>query len=262
MRFVISGGNSGIGLEAGRQLVAQGHDVVLLGRDAKKGEAAVLALGAKASFLACDLSTHMGVREAAQKIDGEIDGLLLAAGVLFMGDARTADGLHPIFAVNYLGRYHLAQLLLPRVKSTVVFIVAGVPLNAPSNLQLFERNAKFPGFSSLRSIQIANYHYAAYLAKEHPKLRVGVCNVGLVKTDIMRAMPAPMRFMFTLTAPLITVSVERAAANPVWLSTHTDWTSGTYWSKPGELEKGKQTLRFDPGDTERQVAASKALTGA
>ena len=40
-KIVISGGNSGIGLEAARELTRLGNHVILLGRDAKKGESAV-----------------------------------------------------------------------------------------------------------------------------------------------------------------------------------------------------------------------------
>ena len=36
-KIIISGGNSGIGFEAARQLTALGHHVVILGRDEKKG---------------------------------------------------------------------------------------------------------------------------------------------------------------------------------------------------------------------------------
>src|SRR5438105_2765942 len=106
--FVISGGSSGIGLEAGRQLAAQGHHVVLLGRDAAKGKSAVQSIkqsSGSAEFQESDLSTHAGVREAAEKVaraHPRIDGLILGAGMLVPKDVRTSDGLHPIFSVNYL----------------------------------------------------------------------------------------------------------------------------------------------------------------
>jgi NAD(P)-dependent dehydrogenase (short-subunit alcohol dehydrogenase family) len=46
MKILIVGGNSGIGLESARQLTALGHHTVLLGRDQRKGDAAVAELGA------------------------------------------------------------------------------------------------------------------------------------------------------------------------------------------------------------------------
>ena len=70
-KFVITGGNSGIGLDAGRQLALLGHHVILLGRDPAKGAAAVESLKStpgKAEFHSVDLSTHAGVRKAADTL--------------------------------------------------------------------------------------------------------------------------------------------------------------------------------------------------
>lgn len=42
--ILIAGGKSGIGLQAARDLLADGHRLVLLGRDPRKGEAALTQL--------------------------------------------------------------------------------------------------------------------------------------------------------------------------------------------------------------------------
>lgn len=270
-RIVISGGNSGIGLEAGRQLVAQGHHVILLGRDAAKGQAAVDALSkagsGKAEFHATDLSTHAGVKAAAEKLlaaHDTLDGLILGAGVLMMREARTADDLHPIFAVNYLSRYHLAQRLLPALKKSsspkVVLLVAGVPLDSKVDFTLFPKFKPFPGMGGLSGIQILNHHYVAHLAKTEPQLSAAVVNVGLVKTEIMRDMPALMRVMFTVM-PFMTIPVEKAAANPVWLCTNDGWKTGAYLGKPGKHDL-VTPLSLDAETTGKVVATSRDLTGA
>jgi len=44
--FVIAGGNSGIGLQVAREILAEGHRVVILGRDKRKGEDAIASFGA------------------------------------------------------------------------------------------------------------------------------------------------------------------------------------------------------------------------
>ncbi|MFT3836920.1 MAG: SDR family NAD(P)-dependent oxidoreductase [Myxococcaceae bacterium] len=268
--YVISGGNSGIGLEAGRQLARDGHKVILLGRDPKKGEAAVASIGSNAEFIASDLSTHAGTRDCATRIAGSnpvIDGLILGAGVLTTsGDLRTSDGLHAIFSTNYLSRYHLTQRLLPNLKAsaspTVVLLVAGVSVESRINTAHFTPNAPWPGMSGLSGVQIANYHYVKHLAAKEPAVKCAVCNVGLVKTEIMRAMPAVMRFGFAVFGPLITIPVEKAAENPVWLSTHSEWKSGTYFPKPGHRDT---TINLDaalPNETEQVVKLSSELTQA
>lgn len=267
---MISGGNSGIGLEAGRQLAREGHKVILLGRDPKKGEAAVASIGANAEFIASDLSTHAGTRDCAAKLAGAnpvIDGLILGAGVLSTSaEMKTADGLHAIFSTNYLSRYHLTQRLLPQLKAsaspTVVLLVAGVSVQSKINPAHFTPNARWPGMSGLSGVQIANFHYVKHLAAQEPSVKCAVCNVGLVKTEIMRAMPAVMRFGFAVFGPLITIPVAKAAENAVWLSTHSEWKSGTYFPKPGRHDVTVELAGALPQETEQVIKASQELTQA
>lgn len=272
-RFVIGGGTSGIGREAATQLVREGHDVLLLGRDVDKGNRARDELTAHgpgaADFLACDLSTHQGVRRAAAAIADAwpvIDGLLLGQGVLMLRDARTGDGLHPIVATNYLSRYHLTQRLLPCLRAapapTVVLVVAGVKLPGRIDFTRFPRfEGRFPGPAGLMAVQLANYHYAKHLAATEPTLRAAVTNAGVAVTGIMRDMPLPLRVLFPLVAPLMTIPVQQSAANPVWLSTHDGWPSGTYWPKPGDTD-ARIPLTLDDAVTAQVLAESRALTGA
>lgn len=270
-KILISGGNSGIGLEAARQLVAKGHHVILLGRDAAKGQAALSSLAGgsgKAEFLSVDLATHAGVRVAAEKVlasHPKLDAAILAAGTLTTKDVRSADDLHMVFAVNYLSRYHLGQRLLPALRGTppgkLVVLAAGVSLDSKIDFDVFPKFKPFPGMGSLSSVQIANYHYVSWLGRTEKEVAAAVLNVGLVKTEIMRDMPAVMKAVFTIFGPFITIPVERAAANAVHLCTTDGWQSGAYWAKPGKSDV-VTPLQLDAAVTERVVAISRELTGA
>src|SRR5262245_28489702 len=105
--ILVSGGNSGIGLQAAREFVAQGHRVVILGQDQRKGQEALASLGEagkQAAFFAVDLSTHASLREAAKRVlaeNDQFDAILHTAGVFASQDIRTADRLNLYFAVNY-----------------------------------------------------------------------------------------------------------------------------------------------------------------
>ena len=92
-------------------------------------------------------------------------------------------------------------------------------------------------------------------------IRVAVLNVGLVQTEIMRDMPAFMRFTFKAMGPLITISVEKAASNATQLMTTNAWKSGIYLPKPGKPNI-MQPLGFQDEVTERVVRLSRELTGA
>src|SRR5207253_2985445 len=79
---VVTGGNRGIGLEVGRQLVELGYHVVLGARDLDKGEAAARKIGAVACRL--DVADEGSVREAARWIEeafGRCDALVNNAAI-------------------------------------------------------------------------------------------------------------------------------------------------------------------------------------
>ncbi|MFF0382132.1 SDR family NAD(P)-dependent oxidoreductase [Streptomyces sp. NPDC004286] len=269
--IVIAGGNSGIGREAARTLLADGHRLVLLGRDPRKGEAALASFGAaadRASFIAADLSTHDGVRDAARRVLDQhenIDALIHTTGVLIMAESRTADGLHPFFATNYLSRYHLTQLLLPTLRRAerplVLMMTAAV---APGEEADFARFPEFPAFNFNRDrkpVQLGNHHYAAHLTRTEPGLAAGVINAGNVKTDIMRAAPWYIRAGAKALGPILFDSVETAARNIVEATRRDTWQSPLYWGKPGRFEQ-RAPITLDTATTRALMDTSHALTGA
>ncbi|MFD5121868.1 SDR family NAD(P)-dependent oxidoreductase [Streptomyces sp. NPDC058385] len=269
--IVIAGGNSGIGRQAARTLLAGGNRLLILGRDPGKGEAALASFGAaagRASFLAADLSTHDGVRAAARRILDEnenIDALVHTTGVLTMAESRTADGLHPFFAINYLSRYHLTQLLLPTLRRAerpiVLMMTAAV---SPAEEADFARFPEFTGFNFNRDrkpAQLGNHHYAAHLTRTEPGLAAGVINAGAVKTDIMRAAPWYMRAGAKVLGPIIFDSVETAANNVVEATRRGDWQSPLYWGKPGRFEQ-RVPIALDTATTQALMDTSHTLTGA
>ena len=173
--FVIAGGNSGIGLQVARQLLVAGHRVIILGRDEAKGKAALASFGPardRAEFLSVDLSARAGVRDVAGRITAlsdRIDGVLHSAGTMRTGDARTPDGIPPFFAVSYLSRYHLTQLLLPSLlkadRPRVVMMTALMRNVSRVNPELFP---SFTGFSFQRLIPQVNgaaMYYASRSAR-------------------------------------------------------------------------------------------------
>ncbi|MBX7097079.1 MAG: SDR family NAD(P)-dependent oxidoreductase [Myxococcaceae bacterium] len=117
--FVITGGNSGIGLEAAKVLVARNATVVLACRDARKmGEAAasLRAAGAgRVEQVVLDLSSLASVRTAASELASrfpQIDVLVNNAGVMALPERKSADGFELQFATNHLGHFALTGLLL------------------------------------------------------------------------------------------------------------------------------------------------------
>ncbi|MEM7800903.1 MAG: SDR family NAD(P)-dependent oxidoreductase, partial [Chloroflexota bacterium] len=87
MKYIITGGHSGIGLELTKMLLEEGHKLGLILRSQKKIEAAVKEIGTRENidFFIADLSDQGQVRQIASEISdkwGYVDGLFNNAGVL------------------------------------------------------------------------------------------------------------------------------------------------------------------------------------
>jgi NAD(P)-dependent dehydrogenase (short-subunit alcohol dehydrogenase family) len=120
-RFVVTGANSGLGLESATRLAGAGAAVVMAVRDVDKGEAArrdILSIHPDAALEVrrLDLADLSSVRAFAASIDadGRLDVLVNNAGVMIPPKRlTTADGFELQFGTNFLGPFALTVLLLP-----------------------------------------------------------------------------------------------------------------------------------------------------
>src|SRR3954454_5872616 len=127
--FVITGGNSGIGLEAARDLAGRGGQVVLAVRDLEKGEqarAAITANGAKgtAEVRHLDLADLDSVAAFAKGLSEQLDAdgrllnaLVCNAGVMGGPLLYTAQGFERQVGTNHLGHVALVSALWPALHS-------------------------------------------------------------------------------------------------------------------------------------------------
>ncbi|SKB05274.1 SDR family NAD(P)-dependent oxidoreductase [Aeromicrobium choanae] len=119
---IVSGGTAGVGLGASRSLAALGAHVVMLGRSAERGKAAVqeitAATGAKVEWIHLDLASLESVRATAAELlerYGRIDVLINNAGGMWDTWETSADGIEMSWATNVVGPYLLTELLLERL---------------------------------------------------------------------------------------------------------------------------------------------------
>ena len=140
--ILITGSTDGIGLETAKLLAAEGHVVLLHGRNTTKLEAAVrdvsvFAKGGRVESYVADLSEFADVAALADQIKerhDHLDVMINNAGVLKTPKAITEAGLDVRFVVNTLAPYLLTQKLRPLMDAAGRVVNLSSAAQAPVNL--------------------------------------------------------------------------------------------------------------------------------
>lgn len=118
LRVLVTGGAQGVGLAIARRLAMEGSDeIVLVGRDVRKGDiaaAAISELGTPCSFVQTDISSPeqcLDLMERAAGRLGVINGLVNAAGIADRSSLldTTLDDWDRHFNINVRGPFLLMQ---------------------------------------------------------------------------------------------------------------------------------------------------------
>ncbi len=181
--YIVTGANSGVGLETTRQLVKQGGHVVMACRRPEAGEEVAQSFsGLKGSYevMKLDLADLQSVRDFAanfQKKYDRLDGLDCNAGMANMRSEPkyTKDGFEITWAASYFGHFLLTELLLDLLKQTpssrmviVSSVVhAGNPRNRPDvHLEdLHYKTRNYNNMGAYAEAKVATVLYAKELAE-------------------------------------------------------------------------------------------------
>ena len=172
-RFVVTGANSGIGLEATRTLAARGAEVVMACRSVERGEAATDDVrqtvdDADLDVRELDLADLASVRSFASDLDGEIDVLCNNAGVMAIPRRETADGFETQFGVNHLGHFALTGLLLDRLAdahSRIVTMSSGAHQQGTIDFDDLHGEESYGAWSAYAQSKLANLLFAFELQR-------------------------------------------------------------------------------------------------
>ncbi len=130
-RYIVTGGNAGLGYFTAEILARRGARVTIAARNAERAERAAASIraqvpGAVIELVRLDLADLASVRDAAAELAAEpIDGIVLNAGVLPWDRAvETRDGFAPVFGTNQLGHFALLAQVFPALAAGagVVFL--------------------------------------------------------------------------------------------------------------------------------------------
>ncbi len=230
---VVTGGNSGIGFQAARQLARHGADVVLACRDARGAERAAARLHGAVEVAELDLAATASVQKFAADWDRPLHLLVNNAGVMAPPKrSTTADGFELQFGTNHLGHFVLTGMLLPHLvaaeRARVVTVASlahrsgtGDVLDAnaaePYNPQRAYAQSKLANLLFARQLQreLAAHDLPVTSTAAHP----GLASTGLVRDPQGMGANRFMRVVATLTLTLFTQSAAAGARSVLYAAT-------------------------------------------
>jgi NAD(P)-dependent dehydrogenase (short-subunit alcohol dehydrogenase family) len=194
--IVVTGCNSGIGLETMRVLALRGAHVIGTARSVERGQEAIAGIKGKATPVALELSDFDSVVACAksiQAITSSIDALICNAGMLLMNQLQQARGMEIQFVVNHLGHFILANRLLPQVKAApqgrVVVVGSVAHRQVPAGgIQFDNLSGKGWEGQAYGHSKLANGLFSLELSKRlaGTKATSNSLHPGVVATNIMR----------------------------------------------------------------------------
>jgi NAD(P)-dependent dehydrogenase (short-subunit alcohol dehydrogenase family) len=282
---VVTGANSGLGLETAKVLAARGATVVLACRDPKRAAAAaelVGARGGKAELLALDLASLDSVRAAAAELRERferIDLLVNNAGVMFPAYGKTADGFELQIGTNHLGHFAFTGLVLDRllpVPGSRVVVVAslahqfargGVDFDDLQSERGYNRIGAY-GQSKLANLLFA-YELQRRLAAAEARTVAVAAHPGYSSTELTRHLPAWMQpANRVLVEPLLAQPAEQGALPSLRAATDADALGGQYYGPSGfqQMRGAPKLVRstpasYDTAAQQRLWTVSQELTG-
>ena len=121
---VVTGATGGLGYETALALAKAGAEVILTGRDDRKGQSAIEKIShqvsdARISYESLDLASLQSIADFSQRMHSRksLDILINNAGVMALPRRQTtADGFEMQFGTNYLGHFALTARLMPLLR--------------------------------------------------------------------------------------------------------------------------------------------------
>ncbi len=183
---LITGSNKGLGFEAARRLLAEGHEVWVAARDPKAGAKAAADLGAR--FVQLDVTDDASVAAAVATV-GRLDVLVNNAGST--GSHKqvpevTADDLRQVYETNVYGPVRVLHAFLPLLLASengvVVNVASGLgSQGATHDPDRVEHSVVAPAYCSSKGALVM---LTTQYAKALTALRINAVDPGYTATDL------------------------------------------------------------------------------
>ncbi len=247
--WLVTGCNSGLGLETARVLHARGAHIIGAARTADKAARAFAEAGipaGEATAVACELSDLASVRAcvAAVAATGRpLDGIIANAGIMALPALRQQRGIELQFFTNHVGHFALVTGLLGRLTERARVVV----VSSDAHRMAHAAGIEFDNLSGERDYRawrmygnskLANLLFARSLARrfaaEGSQRTANALHPGVIKTALARNMEDPEGMYDTLVnrRGVVLKSVSQGAATQCYVATSPALArvSGMYFS--------------------------------
>jgi len=288
---VVTGANSGLGLEGSKAFARRGATVLMACRSVERGESAAAEIreavpNATLDVRECDLADLSSVASFADGLREDydaVDVLCNNAGVMAIPRSETADGFETQFGVNHLGHFALTGHLLDLLgaadgKARIVTQSSGAHEMGEIDFDDLQRERSYGKWSAYGQSKLANLLFAYELQR-----RLGnhgwddvlsiACHPGYADTDLQFRGPREMGSTLRTAAmgvanAVFAQSAEQGALPMLYAATAEDVIGGEYVGPGGlfdmrgapEFQQSNEASRNEE-TAERLWAVSTDLTG-
>lgn len=298
--YIVTGANSGVGLETTQQLVKQGAHVVMACRRVEAGQEVAKAFAnLKGSYevMKCDLADLESVRAFVKQFlskNKQLDGLACNAGMVNMENTPkyTKDGFEITMAASFFGHFLMTELLLDILKQTpssrMVILSSVVHAGSPKNRykvnldDLDWKKRKYNNFDAYGEAKVASVQYAMELAERLKDSKVTTYSVhpGWARSNFGGGGNMLVNALMTIAKPIFSLlnysdsSWESAQTSlHCLLSDEAPQYSGQYFSQHSVLYRDKECKKggwpmkspnphaYDMDAAKKLVAKSRTLVG-
>jgi NAD(P)-dependent dehydrogenase (short-subunit alcohol dehydrogenase family) len=240
--YLITGCNSGLGLETLRVLSKRGATIIALARTTEKGQSALEMHAAKGQAIECELSEPSSVRACIQTIKEQeliIDAMICNAGIMALPKPVIHHGHELQFWTNHIGHSMLVLGLLDSLADDGRVVI----LSSSAHKRTYKEGIRFndlaaqKGYSAWGAYgqsKLANLLFAKHLAKkfEGTKKTANAVHPGVISTNLGRHINSTFILLFKAVGRLFLKTIPQGAATQCYVAVHpnTASISGKYFA--------------------------------
>lgn len=287
--IVVTGANSGLGLESTKRLVAKNATVVMACRNLQKAETAKTEIleeqpNASLDLMQLDnasLASVRGFAEAFKANYDRLDVLLNNAGVMAIPRTLTEDGFEMQLGVNHLAHFALTGLLLDVITSTpnarIHNTSSSANYNGAINFDDLMGEKSYGRWSAYGQSKLANVFFTYELHKRlvaagHDTI-ANTSHPGLVMTNLQANSLEQSgeslleRILYAIATPLLSQDISMGILPQLYGSTATEAKGGVFYGpktmnmRGYPAEKKANNAADDAADLKRFWEVSEELTG-